>query len=435
VVEDRPSKEEMVRRLLERYRKLLEEKLPDEPGTLEEIERITEEIGNDTRRDIENECVSYHGSGYLGWKIRCSCGGTAIFKYHKDKRQQTLSSELVISRAYYHCKSCGHGFAPLDSVLGLDSLCTSVGVRTKLARLASWIPFEEVSTELAQLCGIHVSRNTAQRVSELMGKRIGEQQQDREEEVLSGRSEHSSVQPERLYVAIDGVHVPMRNGDWREAKAGVVYETYSRDGKVLIKKPEYVATLERVESFAGKVYTRAHDRGVENAAEVVTLGDGASWIWKSFSYHYPNAVQILDFYHASEHLHEVARAWYGDGTTRQKNWVEARRVDLLSDSVETAIRSMRSWHPTDPEAKEIRRKNLAYFETNKERMRYATFQAQGYHIGSGLVESACKMVVGQRLKQSGMRWSETGAEQIMQLRAYLLSHRDADLRPFARAIA
>jgi hypothetical protein len=165
------------------------------------------------------------------------------------------------------------------------------------------------------------------------------------------------------------------------------------------------------------------------------LGDGASWIWRSFGNHYPDAVQILDFFHASEHLNEVARAWYGEGTERATRWVKAREHDLLSDRVETVIRSIRSWRPAEEDAIQIRRTNLGYFTTNKERMRYARFKARGYHIGSGVVESACKTVVGQRLKQSGMHWSEIGAEAILHLRSLLLSQRTADLRPYARAIA
>jgi len=431
----RANKDEMIRRLLERYRKLLEEKLPDEPGTLEEIERITEEIGNETKREIEQECVDYHGVGYAGWRLRCSCGGMATFKCHKNKRQQTLSSELVIVRAYYHCKSCGHGFAPLDEALGLDGLCTSIGVRTKIARLASWMPFEEVSAELGHLCGIHVSRNTAMRIAESMGERIRQEQAGHQELVLSGHAPEANAQPDRLYVAIDGVHVPMRGGDWREAKTGVVYETQERGQTVVVTDREYVATLAKVDSFAGKVYAKAFERGVENAKEVVALGDGAAWIWKSFAHHYPNAVQILDFYHACEHLNDVARAWYRDQTDQHKRWVEARKTDLLSDSVETVIRSIEAWRPSDPEEWEIRRTNLAYFKTNKARMLYATFKTQGYHIGSGLVESACKTVVGQRLKQSGMRWSETGAEQMLHLRSFLLSRRNADLRTYARQLS
>jgi len=429
------SKEELIKRLTERFRRLLEEKLPDEPGTLEEIERVTEEVGKEIKRDVENECVSVHGSGYAGPRLACRwCGKTAVFKTHYEKRVVTLSSELVISRAYYYCEACGRGFSPLDERLGLDRLSTSIGVRTKVARLAAWIPFEQVSVELGVLCGVHLSKNTAMSVAEGMGRCVSEESRRREEAVLSGLAAAPKRKPKRLYVAIDGTHAPMRGGGWCEVKTSVIYETAERDGSMRVVNQEYLATLEKAESFGERVYARAYDRGVENAEEVVALGDGAPWVWNSHSHHYPAAVQILDFFHASEHLNEVGKAWYGEGTEKARRWVEAREVDLLSDCVETVIRSIQSWKPAEEEGAEIRRKNLVYFTNNKERMRYATFKAQGYHIGSGLVESACKTVVGQRLKQSGMRWSRAGAEAMLSLRSHILTHRSADLRPYARAI-
>jgi hypothetical protein len=429
------SKEDRIKRLTEEFRKLLEEKLPDEPGTLEEIERISEEIGQDIKRDVENECVRWHGTGYIGPRAACGCGATARFKNYYDKLRVTLSGELVIQRAYYYCKSCGSGFSPLDEKLEIDSLSTSVGVRTKVGRLASWLPFEEVSVEMRELLGIHVSKNTVERVAEAMGERVCQERQEKERLVLSGMADSPTNGPNRLYVGIDGTGVPMRGGGTHESKTSVIYETEERNGKTLIRHAEYLATLERVESFGDQVYSAAFARGVENAKEVVALGDGALWIWKSFAHHYPRAVQILDFFHASEHLNEVARAWYGEGTQKAKQWVEARECDLLSDCVETVVRSIQSWRPEDVDAQEVRRKNLSYFLTNKQRMRYATFKAHGYHIGSGLVESACKTVVGQRMKQSGMRWSESGAEAILGLRALILTHRAVDLSPYARAIA
>jgi hypothetical protein len=267
-----------------------------------------------------------------------------------------------------------------------------------------------------------------------MGELIREENLRREKLVVSGLAEASEAKPKRLYVGIDGTGAPMRGGGTREVKTGVIYQTVERDGKSVVVDPGYLATLERTESFGEQVYTAAYDRGVENAEDIVALGDGAPWIWKSHSHHYPKAVQILDYYHACEHLNDVARAWYGEGTDRAKRWVDARQVDLLSDCAETVIRSIQSWRPTDENASEVRRTNLAYFVTNKERMRYATFKAEGYHIGSGLVESACKMVVGQRLKQSGMRWSQPGAEAMLSLRCHLLTCRTADLRTYARAI-
>jgi hypothetical protein len=427
------TKEEMIKRLTEGFRKLLEEKIPEDPGTLAEIERVTEEIGAEIKRKIEKGCSGMHGTGYAGSKISCNCGGVAEFKSYYDKRHVSLCSESVLRRAYYYCKICGCGFAPVDARLGLDSLCTSIGVRSQVARLAAWIPFERLSKELEVVCRLHLSKNTCERIAESVGEHVKSENRVRESEVLSGRADSPPAGANRLYIGIDGTGVPMRGGGTRESKTAVIYETTKLRDRTKVVNAEYLATLERVESFGGQVYARAFRRGVENARDVACLGDGANWIWRSFTHHYPSGVQILDYYHASEHLGAVANARYGEGTDKARGWVKARQADLLSDCVESVIRSIRSWKPDDDERKEIKRLNLNYFIVNKDRMRYASLAANGYHIGSGLVESACKTVVGMRLKQSGMRWSQVGAEAMLNLRSLLLSNPDVDLGKYAGA--
>jgi hypothetical protein len=314
----------------------------------------------------------------------------------------------------------------------LDSLCSSIGVRTKVARLAAWIPFERLSKELDVICGLHLSKNTCERIAELVGKQIKLERRSEELSALSGLESSPKCCPDRLYIGIDGTGVPMRGGGTRESKTGIIYETKEVKNKTKVVRTEYLATLERVDSFGDQIYARAFRRGVENANDIACLGDGASWIWRSFSHHYPSGVQILDYYHASEHLGIVAKAWYGDGSKAAKRWVNTRQSDLLSDSVESVIRSIRSWKPADDESKEIRRLSLKYFSENKNRMLYASLAANGYHIGSGLVESACKSVVGMRLKQSGMHWSQEGAEAILNLRSLLLTNPNTDLARYAR---
>lgn len=426
------NKDEMISRLTRRFEKLLRDKLPDEPGTLEEIEKVTEEIGADIKEDIQNGSAGMHGTGYAGVEIACGCGGVAKFKNYYDKRLVTLCSELVIKRAYYYCETCGSGFSPVDELLGLDSLCTSIGVRTRVARLAVWIPFERLSRELVALLDLHLSKNTLERLTESIGDSVKKDRKQREREVLSGSIDTPDVAPERIYIGQDGTGVPMRGGGTRESKCGVIYETRNRLEKTEVVRAEYLATLERVESFSDALYVRAFERGVERAKDIACLGDGAAWIWRSFSEHYPKAVEILDYYHASEHLGIVAKAWFGEGTERAERWVKDRQTDLLSDCVDTVIRSIRSWRPIDPDAAEVRRLNLKYFTDNKYRMLYASLLSNGYHIGSGLVESTCKSVVGMRLKQSGMRWSESGAESMLYLRALLLSNPEVDLSSYAR---
>lgn len=426
------SRDEMIGRLTERFRKLLEEKTPQEPGTLAEIEEITQDIGEQIKHEIEESFCGRHGSGYIGVRIGCNCGGVAQFKGYYEKRHVSLCGEQILRRAYYYCGACGRGLSPVDAKLGLDSCCTSTAVRTRVARLAAWIPFERLSKELEVLLDLRLSKNTCERIAEAVGNRIKSQKTLEEAEVFSGNAASPDVSPDRIYIGIDGTGVPMRGGGTRESKTGIIYETRERVGRTEVVGSEYLATLERVDSFGEQVYARAFRRGVENARDVACLGDGASWIWRSFAHHYPNGVQILDYYHASEHLAMVANAWYGEGTDAAKHWLKARQTDLLSDCVESVIRSMRSWKPADDESKELRRLNLNYFTGNKDRMRYATLSANGYHIGSGLVESACKTVVGMRLKGSGMRWSQPGAEAMLSLRASLLTNPELNLAQYAR---
>lgn len=425
------SRDEMIERLTRRFRELLDENTPEKPGTLAEIEEISQKIGEQIKHDIEDGFGAVHGTGYVGTKIACSCGGIAEFKNYYNKRYVSLCGEHSLRRAYYHCKNCGGGFAPVDRVLGLDSGCTSMSVRTRVARLAAWIPFERLSKELEMLLGLHLSKNTCERIAESVGQQIKAQSRQLEAAVLSGTQHSPDVCPDRLYIGIDGTGVPMRGGGTRESKTGIIYETRERATKTEVMSAEYLATLERVDSFGEQMYVRAFERGVENARDVACLGDGANWIWRSFAHHYPGAVHILDYYHASEHLGIVANAWYGEGTEAAKHWVKARQADLLSDCVESVIRSMRSWRPTDDESREVRRLNLKYFTDNKDRMRYASLSANGYHIGSGLVESACKTVVAMRLKGSGMRWSQQGAEAMLGLRSLLLTDPAASLAQYA----
>jgi hypothetical protein len=425
------TRDEMIKRLTQRFRKMLEEKTPKEPKTLAEIEKISQEIGEQIKRDIEESFCATHGSGYEGPRLSCSCGGIAQFKNYYTKRHVSLSGEQTIKRAYYYCKVCGKGFAPVDASLGLDSGATSVAVRTRVARLAAWIPFERLSKELEFLLDVHLSKNTCERIAEAVGERIAQERKLQEAAVFSGKAAQPKISPERLYIGIDGTGVPMRGGGTRESKVGIIYTTREQGGKSQVSGAEYLATLERVDSFGDAVYARAHTHGVENADDVACIGDGAAWIWKSFAHHYPSSVQILDYYHASEHLGQVANARYGEATARARSWLKARQTDLLSDCVESVIRSIRSWKPADADSSEIRRLNIRYFTDNKSRMRYASLQANGYHIGSGLVESACKTVVGLRLKQSGMRWSQPGAEAMLHLRSLLLTNPDVNLASYA----
>ena len=199
----------------------MEEKFPRRGSTLAEIEGITEEIGREITRKIEEDATKQEGCGYRGTAATCACGRAARYVRLAEKHWLTLHGLLVIPRAYYHCSQCRKGFAPLDEALGLDRGATSLRVRDKIARLGAMVPFLRGAHELEALCGVSVSAKTFERVAEGVGAAVGEEAQEREQEILSGQVELPETTPERLYVTMDGLMLPIGSG-WRECKVGAV---------------------------------------------------------------------------------------------------------------------------------------------------------------------------------------------------------------------
>jgi len=203
-------------------------------------------------------------------------------------------------------------------------------------------------------------------------------------------------------------------------KIGSVYETPPASGAIA-NDIQYTGGFAEAEEFGKRLYVLAAKRGYEKASESVFLGDGAKWVWNIASHHFPKAIQILDWYHTEERIWDVGKAIYGEGTKGTTEWVK-EQLDYLSkgdaESVIISLMYLISPEPAskNPEALKKISDNITYFENNQGRMRYDEYKAKGYHIGSGTAESACKHVVGQRLKQAGMTWSIKGAEAILQLR-------------------
>jgi len=429
------TRDERIERLTREFGKLLEEKFPEKGSTLERIEELTEEIGKVIEEKIEDSATKQEGRGYVGRVAACECGDWARYVRMYAKKVTTLHGLRKIERAYYHCGACGQGFVPLDDALGLDAGGTSLRVRGKIARISALVPFGRGANELRELCRIKVSAKTFERVAENVGHNIGKEIAAAEKHILSGLADLPAVTPDRLYVTTDGVTVPVGNG-YRECKVGAVYEaSVGRDGDVTARKVEHAVTMGNSEAIGDSLYALAFRRGVETTKEVVAIADGGRWIWKQVKDNFPGCVEILDFYHATEHLGAVARAWYGAENPKVGKWLEERKSDLLEGRWDKVMRSIRAWTPVDTEDMQTKRENLAYFRRNKERMRYDEFRAKGMHIGSGIAESSCKYLVQARLKQSGMHWTEQGAESILQLRRMWIDVPTTDFADYARMAA
>jgi hypothetical protein len=426
------SRDQRILRLTEEFRKLLEEKFPERGSSMQRIEELTEEIGRAIEERIEEDATKQEGRGHVGSFSVCKCGFMARYVRDYGKRVVTLHGERTVVRSYYYCSKCGSGFCPVDKTLGLDGGCTTIAVRARIARLAAMVPFGRCSSELGHLCGINISAKTVERVAELVGSEIGNRVADLESCVLSGKAEMPKVAPDRLYVTVDGAMAPIKKG-YRECKVGAVYEARVDDrGEVVARDIEHAGTFGDAEAIGDRLYALAFMRGVENCPDVVVLGDGGRWIWKQARDNFPKATQILDYYHAAEHLSEVAHAWYGAGTKKADDWLEERSLDFLEGRWEKVMRSIRAWKPTDAKHIEIKQENLGYFKRNRARMHYDEYRAKDMHIGSGIAESSCKCLVQARLKGSGMRWTEDGAESILQLRRLWVDAPNTDFGLYAR---
>ncbi len=245
----------------------------------------------------------------------------------------------------------------------------------------------------------------------------------------------------RLYVAMDGTGVPVvpreaegRQGKnptgkarTREAKLGCVFtQTKVDEEGHPVRDPEsttYVGAIETAEAFGRRIYAEAIRRGLTRAAKVIVIGDGAPWIRGIAEEHFPGAVPIVDLYHARQHLADLAKTVYAVGRVRSKQWLAARVEELDAGAVEAVVTSLRRLRPPEQIAKDQRNKAIDYFQTNRQRMRYAEFRRQGFFVGSGVVEAGCKTIIGQRLKRSGMHWTVRGANAIIALRCCQMSGR------------
>ncbi len=381
-------------------------------------------------------------AGHRGPRVDCGSGHQAAFVSYRDKNLDTVLGPIKLRRAYYHCAGCGGGVVPKDTELGVAGASLSPGLQRMVARVGAAQPFAKASTALAELAGVEITAKRVERSAEADGGLLAAAGDAEAAAVLAGHLVHlgEAGPVERLYVAMDGTGVPTVPADTagragkaadgrartREVKLGCLFTQTGVDeaGRPL-RDPgssSYLATFETAERFGSLLYAEARRRGSGRAEQLVVLGDGAPWIWNLAGLHFPGATQIVDLYHAREHLHAlgalVAPALGADGP----GWLTERLAELDRGDVAALLAAARGLSLPDPTTQQVD-KALGYFETNAERMRYAQFRALGLFVGSGAVEAGCRAVVAQRLKLSGMRWTVRGASAIVSLRCQEASGR------------
>jgi hypothetical protein len=351
----------------------------------------------------------------------------------RAKEIQTLFGTIEVSRNYFYQPETQTGRFPLDRALGLVH-SFSPGLVRLAARAAAKEGYESASQDLWAQAGVSLEGRQIQRLVNLSASGVAAQ-------LEQGPHTQTEAIP-ILYAEVDGTGVPMvaeelagrpgkqedGSAKTREAKLGAIFTQTKTDEEGLPMRDHasttYVGGFEGASDFGSRIRSEGLRRGLARALQVVFIGDGAAWIWELARINSPAAIFILDLYHALEHLHALCAGLYGaDSPWAQRmaqTWTAMLKNDQISEVIAAARRRLKD-RGTPPE--ETLEKQIAYFEHHQDKMRYKTYRAAGLFYGSGVVEGGCRSVIGQRLKESGMFWTQAGATSVLNLRLALKSNR------------
>lgn len=377
--------------------------------------------------------------------LPCHCGGQMRHHSLRSKQVLTAVGAVEFKRAYYLCPDCHHGASPRDRELHIQDTAYSPGVQRMLAVVGSESSFEQGRQQLHLLAGLDVTAKAVERQAEAVGNQIeaAAQQEIGRAKQLELPAVCTPAVP-LLYVEMDGTGVPVVKAETvgregkiagqpahtREAKLGCVFTQTTTDAQGHPMRDAdsttYVAAIEGAEPFGVRLYTEAWQRGWSRAERKVVIGDGAVWIWNLAAQHFPGAIQIVDLYHARQHLWELSAKLLPADEKVRKRWMAIRLKHLDQGKVESLVKTLRQISPATDELARTVRNAIDYFTRNAQRMRYPQFRAQGLFVGSGVVEAGCKTVIGARLKRSGMFWTLHGANAILALRCSRLSRKFED---------
>jgi len=295
-----------------------------------------------------------------------------------------------------------------------------------LVRLGTWMPFERAAQELQHFRRTDVSRPTVERITEAAGAAY-EAVQSAEVEWIERELPPAPRGPRQQFFSVDGAMVPLVGGEWAEVKTMVIGEVQP---PVLVKgepvihtcKHSYFSRLTNADTFQRLSLVETHRRGVETAGAVGAVTDGSEWIQGVVDYHRPDAVRILDFPHAGEHLNGVGQAYFGEGSAQAHSWLAEQLHQLKHTGPTPVLAEVRRLVAAQPEQAEMAL-HLTYLEKRAAHMEYPAFQAAGWPIGDGAVESGNKLVVEARLKGSGMHWARNHVNPMLALRNIVCSDR------------
>lgn len=416
----------------------VEAQLPDPEPTLAQVSETIWTLRQSLTAGVAQTMIEQsHQAEWNRQSLRCAtCDRLLRARPAVPRIARTLVGDLELERPYFYCRSCHLGTYPLDAVLGLSSGQIQLDVQQAAIDLATEVSYETASSLFGRLSGIAVSserlhtftNQVAEGLSVLDVAPSRAEIDQRVALVAAGRFRRPV-----LVLGIDGAYVPSRpesargrrpgqaryrarrvrwRHDWYEAKG---FRFYLLDGDRIV----HLMSWHQVqgEEDLGKALQHVKDAGLipEETVRLCVVGDGADWIWKHAQALFPDACQVLDYYHCSEYLHKMAYAQYGQ-TLQALEWIESTLTRLYMGHVGAVLGGLRRMQPTSPEAAKAIDNCWVHLRKHRARTHYGKFRRGGYAIGSGGIESSNKFICHVRLKRSGAWWYEANSNQMLALR-------------------
>lgn len=375
------------------------------------------------------------GCGRRAESVSCECGRAMQSVGLRNKTIQTILGPIRFRRSLYVCPSCGKGCFPGDLILGVQNTGYSPGLRRLMARAGSRTSFADAEDDLREYAGLDIGRKEIQRIAEEVGKEVDAWTKN---DLYESGPETDPLFP-ILYISFDGTGIPIQRRELkgrkgkqsdgtaktREVKLGCLFTQTTTDADGCpVRDPEattYTGAIETSQEFGWRIYREARLRGLFHARQAVVLTDGAKYNKTIVETHFPQAVHIIDLYHARENLIDMAKLLLKDPEREslQKEWLD----QLDRGAIEELLAAVQHHLPAKGKRRRAGLNALRYFQENAQSMRYEHFRKQGFFVGSGVVEAGCRTLIGQRLKMSGMFWSVAGANAIIASRCSQFSHR------------
>ena len=397
------------------------------------------------------ELVNADGGDYRGRTICCEQGHAYEFMGYREKEVRTVLGGISVKRAYYYNAESMRGVCPKDKALDIEGTSFSPGMRRIMGRAGASSSFADAEDAIKEMAGVGVNAKEIERVCHTLGEaaEVFSQTKDAHTKLAAGETSRDRIP--YMYICMDGTGVPvvkkevvnrvgkneLGQAKTREAKLGCVFTQHRVDAQGYAVRDEgsssYVGGIEAAEVFGNRLYAEAQRRRIQDAEKVCVIGDGAPWIWNIADEYFYGAIQIVDLYHAREHYGNIAKAIFGDNKESLDRWLTARKQELDAGLVAEVIKGIKQVTPRSGDKRKLCEKEMGYFEKNEQRMRYGDFRKQGLFVGSGVIEAGCRSVIGQRLKQSGMHWTMSGANSIIALRCCMASNRWEDFWEYRAA--